>query len=381
MTQKRNARARQTGQVRPPAVRIDATALRGIRHRLLGWYADHQRQLPWRKRSDPYAIWVSEVMLQQTQVATAGPYYERWMRRFPTPAALAKAPEEEVLSAWAGLGYYSRARALHAGAKLVCSDSGHLPASAEELRQLPGVGPYTAGAIASIAFGLDEPAVDGNVVRVLTRLFALSGAPQKAPLKRQLWDLAATLIPKGRAGDFNQALMELGALCCTPQRPLCDHCPVAGHCKALAEGEPTSYPQTPPRPKTTAVSNVATAALRDGRVLVARLSQTAPRWAGMWVFPMAEPQPDESGESAALRALKQYSGLDAGLPQRCDSIVHSVTRFRITLDLYRCQAPSGRVRPGEPGNKVLWVNNHELSELPMPAAQRKLASRLDLDEA
>lgn len=377
MTPNRNSTPRRTKRAARAraAVPGDDAVRKRVGLALLSWYAEHRRELPWRKRDDPYAIWVSEVMLQQTQVATAGPYYERWMRRFPTLAALAKAPEQEVLGAWAGLGYYSRARALHAGAKLVCEDGGRLPQTADELRQLPGIGPYTAGAIASIAYGHDEPAVDGNVVRVLTRLFALGGAPQRNPLKDQLWELARALIPAGRAGDFNQALMELGALCCTPKRPLCDRCPVAAVCRAHAAGEVTRYPELPPRPKTTLETHVALAALRKGRVLIAQLPQSAPRWSGMWVFPMTKVEAGEDAAAAASRALHEFAGVRAEGVAEADSIVHSVTRYRITLRLF-CGRARGRTR--ETDAALRWVNAHELAELPMPAAQRKLAQRLKL---
>ncbi|HWZ89432.1 MAG TPA: A/G-specific adenine glycosylase, partial [Polyangiaceae bacterium] len=205
---------------RPPVKKKQAAAheprARAIGRDLLAWYTKHKRDLPWRKSLDPYAVWVSEMMLQQTQVATVIPYFERWMKRFPDVAALAGADESDVLHAWQGLGYYSRARNLRrAAAEMVSRHAGRVPEQVADLCALPGIGPYSAGAIASIAYGRAEPLVDGNVVRVLSRLFARRGDPTRAPLKTELWELARSLVralpPSGAPGDFNQALMELGA--------------------------------------------------------------------------------------------------------------------------------------------------------------------------
>ena len=201
-----------------PEATNEAKVRGAVTHALLDWYGKQRRPLPWRATRDPYCIWVSEVMLQQTQVATVIGFYERWLRRFPDVAALASAETEDVLRAWEGLGYYSRARNLQRAAQRVVErHGGQLPASVSQLLELPGIGRYSAGAIASIAFALDEPAIDGNIVRVLTRVFALRGDPKRAPLAGRLWQLARELLPSGRAGEFNQALMELGATCCTPR--------------------------------------------------------------------------------------------------------------------------------------------------------------------
>src|SRR5205823_775886 len=194
-----------------------------LRRALRRWYRAAARDLPWRRTRDPYAIWVSEVMLQQTQVATVRPYYERWMQRFPTVTDLAAAGEEDVLQVWAGLGYYSRARALLRGAReVVARHGGQVPRRTEDLKALPGIGPYTAGAIASIAFGLREPVVDGNVTRVLCRIFGLRGDPNAGQLRSELWRLAALLVPPRAPGEFNSALMELGATVCRPGKPDCE---------------------------------------------------------------------------------------------------------------------------------------------------------------
>nr|MDQ2644694.1 A/G-specific adenine glycosylase [Myxococcota bacterium] len=225
---------------------------------LLRWYDRTRRELPWRETRDPYAIWVSEVMLQQTQVKTVIPYFERWLARFPGVRELSRAEEAEVLHAWQGLGYYSRARALKRAAELVVErHGGQLPSKSSELTALPGIGPYSAGAIASIAYGERVPVVDGNVIRVLTRVFALRGDPAKAPLRRELWRRAEELVPAARPGDHNQALMELGATVCVPEKPRCGECPLSEHCRGYAGGLAARLPELAPRPKPTQVPMAA----------------------------------------------------------------------------------------------------------------------------
>jgi A/G-specific adenine glycosylase len=339
----------------------------------LAWYAQHRRDLPWRRSPDPYAIWVSEIMLQQTQVATVIPYYERWMRRFPTIGALAAADEDDVLHAWLGLGYYSRARNLLAGARRVVAEHGGvIPERVDALLVLPGIGRYSAGAIASIAYGHPAPIVDGNVVRVLCRAFGLRGDPARAPLKSELWRLAGELIPSGEAAAFNQALMELGATVCTPKQPTCESCPLRAACVARRSGSVQTLPELAKRREATAVSMVAALVFRRGRVLVAQLAADAPRWAGMWQFPNTECRLGESRHAALERALSDAIGRRLGSARTLASIRHSVTRYRITLDAYVCQpqtaAPARLSKRG-----LAWVAPRDLDGLAMPAAHRRLA--------
>ncbi len=354
---------------------------------LLAWYRAHRRDLPWRRQRDPYAVWVSEVMLQQTQVATAEPFFRRWMRRFPTVSALAAADEASVLHAWQGLGYYSRARALLKGAReVLTSHDGKLPRNAEQLRSLPGIGPYTAGAIASIAFEQDEPLVDGNVTRVLTRAFALAGDPLKAPLKKQLWELAAALIPSGRARDFNQALMELGALVCTPRKPRCSDCPLHTSCQARAQAMTESYPQLAARPAVTEVFVSAALVRRKQKFLVVQLNPDAPRWASMWQFPNAElhteqlsgrrsKPPEPLRAAQAVAALEQWTGLRGAPGDKLAELKHSVTRYRIHLALYDVRAESGRAT-ARGCQAARWFSAAQLEDLAMPSAHRRLARSL-----
>jgi A/G-specific adenine glycosylase len=347
-----------------------------LRRALLRWYDRERRDLPWRRTRDPYAIWVSEAMLQQTQVATVIGYYHRWMARFPSLDALARADEDQVLHAWQGLGYYTRARRLLAGARAVVAEhGGQLPKEPEALSALPGIGRYTAGAIASIAFGQRAPLVDGNVARVLSRLFAVTGDPASSAVRRRLWLLAAELIDSARPGDFNQALMELGATLCSPRQPVCDRCPLRAKCAARRDGCATAYPEARKRPASTALHMVAAVAMRRGRVLVTQVPAHAPRWAGMWSFPATIVHVGESPEDAVRRALAESVGA-TGAPEGLFLVVrHGVTRYRITLEAYRSTVPSGRLRAL--GCRAFSFRRpEELAQLAMPAAHRRIATRL-----
>lgn len=340
---------------------------------LLEWYRDHQRDLPWRRSADPYAVWISEIMLQQTRVATVIPYFERWLERFPDVAALAAADEDEVLHCWQGLGYYSRARSLRRAAQEIRDrHAGVLPSDVVVLRKLPGIGPYTAGAIASIAFGRDEPAVDGNVVRVISRLFAVEGDPQRKPVQRRIEEITRALLPPGRAADFNQALMELGATVCLPRSPRCAECPVRGHCLALRLDQAERFPETRVRPAPTRLRHVAVWIERGGKVLVEKLGPDAPWWRGMWTLPTVEAEPEEDGPTAALRAGRQALGENGRDEVLRDELVHHVTRYRIQLQLWQFEPPAGaRV----PDGALRWVPLDELDALALPAPYRKLIER------
>ena len=343
---------------------------------LLAWYRKHRRDLPWRRTQDPYAVWVSEMMLQQTQVATVRDYYERWMKRFPTVAALAKADEDDVLHAWQGLGYYSRARNLRNGARAVVTEhGGRVPNTVEALRALPGIGPYSAGAIASIAYGVRAALVDGNVVRVLCRLFGLRGDPSRGPLKSELWRLAERLVPEDAPGDFNQALMELGATTCTPRSPRCDACPLARECVAHRDGVALELPELPARDAPIPVARAAAVVWRRGRVLVIQVPDDAARWRGMWQFPNTDVRAGETPAHAAERALREAVALDAHAGEAAFTVRHTVTRYRITLDVHPCTSTKGA--PRAVGCRAFaWTSPEELDALAMPAAHRRIAKTL-----
>lgn len=381
-TSRSNAQATHT-HTTPPAEAAAVTQLtlppetvrRNVAQHLLAYYRTTARKLPWRDNPTGYGVWVSEMMLQQTQVATVLPYYQRWMSRFPTLESLAKATEADVLALWQGLGYYARARALHAGAQYVLETrDGQLPRSAGELRALPGIGPYTAGAIASIAFEEPAPIVDGNVIRVLCRVFGLTGSPMHQPLKGFLWQLAEALIPPNDARDFNQALMEFGAMCCTPKNPLCRECPLRKQCYAHTNNAVERLPALPERPKATQVVNVAALVRRGDRVLVGQLPADASRWASMWQFPNVNLDDQEPESEGLQRALRTWCGTSGHVGARLHSLQHSVTRYRITVHLYEVTLHDA---PG-PGlcQALVWGDHHQLTQLAMPAAHRKLASRV-----
>jgi A/G-specific adenine glycosylase len=335
---------------------------------LIGWYEARKRDLPWRKTRDPYAIWVSEVMLQQTQVKTVLGYYERWMQRFPSVKALAAAEDADVLHAWQGLGYYSRARRLLAGARAVAErHGGKLPRDVDALLALPGIGPYSAGAIASIAFGLPEPIVDGNVVRVLCRIFALEGDPAKAPLKQRLWQLARELVPADQPSEFNQSLMELGATICTPTSPRCPECPVAKQCQALARGLERELPQLAKRKAPTEVRTAAAYVRRGDRVLLHQLPEGAPRWAGLWVLPFTELSASEAPAVGATRALTQI-GVKGTAGTTLRETRHTITRFRIALSVVECTLALKA--------RASFFAKNEVSNLALPSIHSKLVAAL-----
>ena len=347
-----------------------------LRKKLLVFYDRNRRELPWRASRDPYAVWVSEVMLQQTRVETVLRYYTAWMRRFPDIEALARADEADVLHAWQGLGYYSRARRLQAAARAVVErHGGQLPRDPALLRALPGVGAYSAGAIASIAFGLAEPIVDGNVVRVLTRLFGLEGDPTRGALKRRLWELARELVPRARPGDFNQALMELGATLCTPRSPACAVCPLSDGCAAREQGLTERLPELPERAAPTEVRASAAVVRERGRVLVVREPRDAARWAGLWTFPHVERAARESGARAAERAALEQAALKVRVGARVGVIPHTITRFRIALEAYEAHREVSRPRGSAP-RETAFLRPPELEELAMPAPHRRLARLL-----
>ncbi len=337
---------------------------------LLAWYRRERRDLPWRSTRDPYAIWLSETMLQQTRVETVIPYYQRFLERFPDVAALASAELEEVYAEWAGLGYYSRARNLHAAARRVLERfAGQLPSDAEELQSLPGVGRYTAGAVASIAFDRPEPVVDGNVERVLARALGIREDVRQADTRRRLWEEAAELAAGPAPGDLNQALMELGATLCTPRAPRCEACPLAPGCDALASGDADSLPRkakkTPPR----ATRAVAALVLRRGRFLAVRRPPGG-LLGGLWALPGGEPARGERLEGALVRTLRERVGLEVRELEPAGALDHVFSHRRLRLHLYRCGMVSGRVRL-DGFDRHRWVSQVEMRSVSQSALMRR----------
>ena len=334
---------------------------------LLRWYARARRDLPWRRSQDPYRVWVSEIMLQQTQVERVKDFYARFLERFPTVAALAAGTEHDVLRLWEGLGYYRRARQLHAAAKrLVTEHGGEFPQTAVGLRTLPGIGRYTAGAIASIALDQPEPIVEANSRRVIARLAGYAKPLGGAAGDEPIWEIAAALVPRRHPGRFNQALMDLGAMVCTPEQPLCGTCPLASHCEARITGRVAEIPAKASRRAATMVSETAVVVRRGARVLVV---QRGPGewWEGLWDFPRVT-----GGMRGVRRGIERselLGGLACGATERCGRIAHSVTHHRITLDVVVCTA--GRSGPATRGRR--WVTAKALESLAMTSPGRRIA--------
>ena len=351
-------------------------ALAGMRAKLLNWFAQHRRDLPWRSSRDPYRIWVSEVMLQQTSVPVVIPYFERFLAAFPTVEALAQADEQQVLKLWEGLGYYRRARHLHAAAKaLVAAHGGILPDDPEVWAELPGIGRYILGAVLSQAFDRKLPIVEANSLRVLSRLFAYRGDPRDGKGKAWVWSAAQTLLPQRRVGDFNQALMELGALVCTPTKPECGKCPLATRCQARLKGIQEEIP--PPKRQAAAANVVEVGAIiRDGpRILLCRRRHDAGRWQNMWEAPHGPVAADEDLAAAAVRIARELTGLDVEPGKEVLTVRHTVTRYRITLTFVESMVRGGCFAPGFYAAGE-WLSRSELHKHPVSSPQRRLIVEL-----
>ncbi len=322
---------------------------------LLAWYRQHGRTLPWRGLSGPYAVWVSEIMLQQTRVEAVIPYFEKWMRLFPTLRDLAEASEQDVLKAWEGLGYYSRARNLHKAAKIVVVQHNEkLPRDLKALRKLPGIGRYTVGAIASIAFNMDEPTLDGNLRRVFARLFDVNAPADSTAGGKILWKLAAEHLPKGQAGDYNQALMDLGAAICLPKKPRCLLCPLMDMCESRANGTQEQRPVLKPKKETPHYVHVAGAIVKDGKALLSKRPSNG-LLGGMWEFPngRVDGEPLEELESA----LETGYRLTVQRGEALGIVKHAYTHFRVTVHAYRCEPVS--ISENE---TLKWVRLEELDD-------------------
>jgi A/G-specific adenine glycosylase len=346
-----------------------------IAQKLIAWFKAHQRDLPWRRNPTPYAVWVAEIMAQQTRLETILPYFQRWMASFPTIEDLGVASQQDVLNLWEGLGYYSRARNLHKAAQIVAQDhEGELPDNVQALRALPGIGRYTAGAIASIAFGMDEPAVDGNVKRVLARVFRVEEPVDSTRGEKRIWALASEHLPSGQAGDYNQALMELGATVCLPGNPNCAQCPIQGDCQAYTAGRQAEYPHKKPKTKIPH-HRVTAAVIRKGKhVLIAQRAQDD-MFGGMWEFPGGKQEEDESLKSCLKREIKEELGVKIKVSEEIGVFSTTYTHFSVTLHAFKCQLDGGRPRPVEVDD-LRWVTVDELDGFPMSKLDRLISQEL-----
>ena len=371
-----------------------------FRAQLLSWYRKNARDLPWRRTKDPYKIWVSEIMLQQTQVDTVIPYYERWMKRFPTLKSLAESPLSEVLKYWAGLGYYRRARMLHQGARKVQKEwGGRIVQSIAQLQRLPGIGRYTAGAIASIAFGEPVPVLDGNVKRVLARLLAMREAVDTTEGEKKLWGMAEKIVSpspsplpagervrvRGNPGDLNQSLMELGATVCLPENPRCNICPVGKFCDARRLGREEDFPVVKRKERTEKIRTAALILRNNGKVLIQKQPENG-RWGGLWMFPH---WPSKKSMTRALNAgtgLPRHArmGAETAPLQHRLTVNHGFTKYRVRLEVFECAARGRKYFFGTSPKKILpssrlirrWIKFSDLSSLPLPSPHRKIAEEI-----
>lgn len=349
--------------------------LKSFRRRLIDWYTHHQRRLPWRETSDPYAIWVSEVMLQQTQVATALPYYLRFMDRFPTITHLAGADIQDVLKLWEGLGYYSRARNLHRAAGVVVARFGsQVPDDPAAFQSLPGVGDYIAAAVLSIAFGRALPVVDGNVKRVLSRLLEMDMPVNRSGAHKIFREPAMTFISPKQPADFNQAIMELGALVCRPKNPDCGNCPLANLCRANRHGTTAQYPKRDASRKVPHRHLAIGVILKKGKMLVVQ-RQMEGLLGGLWEFPAV---PTEGGKGAIAdfeAMILAETGLEVAVDRQLTRIRHAYTHFKLTGEVYLCRYASGRVRLNS-ARSHRWVTLRSLARLPLHKANHKFIDAL-----
>ena len=348
-----------------------------LAEKLLAWYAVNARTLPWRGHPDPYAVWVSEIMLQQTQVDTVSPYFERWMARFPTLEALAAASEQEVLALWEGLGYYSRARNLWRAARQVWEAGGQMPRTAADLALLPGVGRYTAAAIASMAFGQDEAALDGNIRRVLARIFNVTLPARSPEGERQLWALAQQHLPPGRAGDYNQALMDLGSQICTPRAPACLVCPLQALCQAAALGLQAERPVMSARPPVPLWTVTAAVIWRADRVLIARRPSRG-LLGGLWEFPGGKLEPGETLPEGLRREIAEELTVEVAVGAELGVYRHAYTHFKVVLHAFACTLVTGEPQP-QVASELCWALPAELPDFPMGKIDRQIAHRLLAD--
>ncbi len=348
-----------------------------IHIKLLDWYQKNARVLPWRSFPSPYRTWISEVMLQQTQVDTVLPYFERWMARFPDLPALSASSEQDVLASWEGLGYYSRARNIWKAAQLIMGDlNGQIPSIVADLKQLPGVGDYIAGAIASIAFGQTEIALDGNIKRVFARCLNMEIPLGTPPAEKALRKFAEGQLPEGKAGDFNQALMDLGALICLPSNPRCLLCPISSECQACQHGTQDLVPVKKVKPKVPHFTVTAAVIMRDDLVLIARRPANG-LLGNLWEFPGGKLQDGDPDLAACLeREIMEEMGCQLRVGEPFGVYNHAYTHFKITLHAFLCSLLDGSEPQPLHHEEILWVRKADLQTYPMGKVDRLIARRL-----
>jgi len=357
-------------------MKIEEKYKQRFRRRLLSWYEKHRRDMPWRETDDPYKIWVSEIMLQQTQVSTVKPYYRAFVRRFPTVGRLAKANLNEVMKVWEGLGYYGRARNLHKAAQeVVTRFEGQIPDNLQDLLSLPGIGRYTAGAILSIAYHQPVEILDGNVIRLLSRVFHVTENVDMTETRKVLWDIARRVLPRKHVQDFNQALMELGSQVCKPRRPLCETCPMAPVCEANRLSIQTQLPVRTPR-KPVPHYDVTAGIIWKGDKLLITLRPPRGLLGGLWEFPGGTLEAGEILEGCLHREIREELGIDIEVGDPIVSVKHAYTHFKITLHAFHCQYRGGRIQCLA-CDDYRWISTDSFHEYAFPAADRKIIEILE----
>ena len=346
-----------------------------LHDKLLGWYRAYGRDLPWRRSKDPYAIWISEIMLQQTRVETVIPYYFRWMERFPEIRSLACATTDEVLSLWEGLGYYRRAHNLRKAARMILEEfHASIPNQIDDLKRLPGVGAYTAAAIAALAFNVDTLALDGNLRRVIARIIDLEVDPRRRQGDRHIREWAAKVMPSGQAGDFNQALMDLGATVCTPRKPQCSVCPLKLDCLAYARGTQLERPIPRPGVRVPLYQVSAAVIQREDAVLIGRRPE-GKLLGGLWEFPGGKQDPGESMEACLRREIQEELGVDIQVGDHFGTFPHAYTHFKVNVHAYRCVILSAEPEARE-HDQLYWAALTDLEKYPMGKVDRLIANLL-----
>jgi len=351
-----------------------------IQQKLLDWFSANQRNLPWRTEYDPYQVWISEIMGQQTQMDRVIVYFKRWIRQFPDIAAVATATEQEILKAWEGLGYYTRARNIQRTARLLVNEfNGRIPAELDTLLTLPGIGPYTAAAIRSIAYNKPCPLLDANVERLFARLLNLDHPVKKAPAPAGLRMLAEELLPQGQARLFNQALMEFGALVCRPKMPRCTSCPLSSHCLALEQKTVSKRPVVAKKAKKIEIEMACGIIVRHKKIYIQqRLSDDV--WGGLWEFPGGRLKKGETPKQAARREIMEETEFRICEIRFFATVVHYYTRYRVTLHGFTCRLQGRKNIPLlHAASRYRWVSVADLSDFPFPAGHRKLVALLDRD--
>ena len=347
-----------------------------FRKRLLEWYRRHHRRLPWRETDDPYRIWISEVMLQQTQIQTVLPYYQKFLLHFPTVKRLADADLQKVLKVWEGLGYYARARNMHRAATVLLEQyAGKLPENWALVRALPGVGDYIAAALLSIAFNQPYAVVDGNVKRVLARLYEIADPINKSSSYKIFKEAAGRLLDHRHPGIFNQAMMELGATICKPGKPECNRCPVCSLCHANQAGNADKFPKRIKTPKTPLHHIVVGVVYKNNHMLITRRKFEG-LLGGLWEFPGGKVRKHETPESACVREMKEEVNLGVAVAGHIAQVKHAYTHFKILMDVFSCRYVSGDVKLNGPVD-FRWITRREIEHYPFPKANHKFIHLLD----